>query len=162
MTYVTRSHLAASAIVPSSDYNQAMDNEAALKAGLQPVQFTMTFDGSGTTIAASTRLGAYYNMPTMSISWWDVAEISSPPSAGSIYFNLWACEPSALATIGSANSIIGSGSRPLLTAGSFRAGASPVGWTTTCIVQGQYAVARVDGASAGAKVALTFYGTRAV
>jgi len=32
MTYVARAHLAASAIVPSSDYNQGMDNEAYLKS----------------------------------------------------------------------------------------------------------------------------------
>lgn len=162
MAYVARSHLAASAIVPSSDYNQGMDNEAALKAGLQPVQFTMLFDGGGATLSASQKLGFLYKMPTMSISWWDVAEISNPASAGSALFDVWTCAPSNVGTVASGNSIIGSGSKITLTSGSFQNGASPVGWTTTCIVQGEYAFGRLFGASAGVKLAVTLYGTRAV
>lgn len=162
MAYVARSHHAASAILPSSDVNQGMDNEAALKAAFEPVQFTMLFDGGGATVAASTRIGFLYKMPTMSINWWDIAEISTTPSAGCIVFDLWTCAPSDVGTVASGNSIIGSGSKPVLTSGSFQNGASPVGWTTACIVQGQYIIGRVFGASAGAKVPLTIVGTRAV
>jgi hypothetical protein len=65
-------------------------------------------------------------------------------------------------TVASSISIIGSGSKITLTSGSFQNGASPVGWTTTCIVQGEYAFGRLFAASAGAKLAVTIYGTRAV
>jgi hypothetical protein len=162
MTYAVRTHLAASAIVPSADYNQGMDNEAALKAAVQPVQFTMIFDGGGATVAASTKVGLLYKMPTMTVTYWDMAEISASPAAGSLFVNLWSTAGSLYNAIGASNSLVGSGSRPYLTAGSIHAGASPAGWTSATITNGDYVIGFVDSASAGNKVALTVYGTRAV
>jgi hypothetical protein len=87
--------------------------------------------------------------------------LSFPASAACAIFDIWSCAPSLVGTVASGNSIVGSGSKPLITT-CFRNGASPVGWTTTCIVQGEYVFARVFGASTGTKVVLTLYGTRAI
>jgi hypothetical protein len=157
MAWSTQSPLSASAILPSAHYNQGLSNDDALYAGLQPISFAFVFDG----ISASQKLGFYYNLPTMTITKWDIAELSFPASAACAIFDIWSCAPSLVGTVASGNSIVGSGSKPLITT-CFRNGASPVGWTTTCIVQGEYVFARVFGASTGTKVVLTLYGTRAI
>jgi hypothetical protein len=161
MAWSSQSPLSASAILPSAHYNQGISNDDALYAGLQPVQFSMIFDGGGATVAASTKLGFYYNLPTMTITKWDIGEISTTPSAACAIFDIWTCAPSVVGTVASGNSIIGSGSKLVITT-CFRNGASPVGWTTTCIVQGDYVFVRVFGVSSGAKLAVTLYGTRAI
>ena len=161
MTFTSACTVAASGILPSATVNLMQSNDEALKAGLVPIQFTLLFDGGGATLAASTKIGFYYNLPTMTISKWDLAEISFPASSASAIFDIWTCAPSLVGTVASTNSIVGSGSKPTISA-CFQNGASPVGWTTTCIVQGDYVFGRVFAASAGAKIPLTLYGTRAI
>lgn len=79
MSYSARSHVAPGDLGTAADQNQGMDNEEALKAGLQPIQVTIFFDGAGAAIgpsdAAITR-SFPWKMPALTIAAWEIEEVS--------------------------------------------------------------------------------------
>jgi len=75
-TYATRTHVAPGDVGTANDQNQGMDNEEALKAGLQPLQVTFIFDGGGTTLTPGVTLSTPYKMPALTITTWEIEEIS--------------------------------------------------------------------------------------
>lgn len=76
MAYSTRSKVSPGDLATSADQNQSVDNEEALKAATQPVQISFIFDGGGTAIAANTQLGVPYRLPEMTVTNWEMEEIS--------------------------------------------------------------------------------------
>ncbi len=86
MSYATRTHVAPGDVGTAADQNQGMDNEEALKAALQPIQATIFFDGAGGVLGpsepASTR-SFPWKMPALTVTAWELEEISDTPVTGS-------------------------------------------------------------------------------
>lgn len=82
MAYVTRTDANPGDLATSADQNQSIDNEEALKAAVQPTQISFIFDGGGAALTASTQLGAPYLLPAMTVTNWELEEIS--PTSDSV------------------------------------------------------------------------------
>jgi hypothetical protein len=82
MAYATRTKANPGDLATSADQNQAVDNEEALKAATQPVQLSFIFDGGGAALPANVQLGIPYTLPAMTITDWEMEEIS--PASDSV------------------------------------------------------------------------------
>lgn len=154
--YVTREHVDPGDLGESSDQNQGMDNEEALKAAVEVKQVTVIFDGGGSPLAAGARMGFPWKFATFTITEWEVAEIEG--TSGSCVFDVWRLN-AAIPTV--TNTIVGGGNKPTLSAAT-RAVAAPASWTSVTLVTNDEIVLNVDSAATVEKVAVTLKGTMAV
>ncbi len=76
MTFSSRTHVAPGDLGTAADQNQGMDNEVALKSALQPTQLSFIFDGAGAVLTPGVSLAIPYKLPALTITEWEVEEIS--------------------------------------------------------------------------------------